>query len=155
MDGYLSKPAKPEEINAMIADIFEAEEANNGASEADSEADTAVDIEATRQVFGDDEELLQEAVTLFLKEDYPGQLKLLKEGIKKQDAAAVRAAAHSIKGVSRSLGGLVLGDIAFRLEELAREGKLERARELANRIEAEFKRFADYYAAPARSGKAD
>jgi len=104
-----------------------------------------VDIEAAMQIFGRDDDLLREAVALFLEEDYPEQIKLLREGIKRQDADAVRAAAHSVKGAARSLGGVVLGDIALRLEELGREGKLEGARELANKLEDELKHFADYY----------
>ncbi len=149
MDGYLSKPAKPEEINAIVAELYVDKENSISTSESISEdkvKDTpAVDIEAAMQIFGRDDDLLREAVALFLEEDYPEQIKLLREGIKRQDADAVRAAAHSVKGAARSLGGVVLGDIALRLEELGREGKLEGARELANKLEDELKHFADYY----------
>ena len=110
-----------------------------------SEEVPAVDIEAARRVFGDDNDLLNEAVGLFLAEDYPEQLRLLKDGIDSQDASAVRAAAHSIKGASRSLGGMVLGDICQRLEELGREEKLGDTRALLRLIEIETERFADYY----------
>jgi two-component system sensor histidine kinase/response regulator len=149
MDGYLSKPAKPEEINAIVAELFAGKEkqakASKPAPEAAPGAAPVVDIEATRRIFGGDDDLLREAVDLFLEEDYPEQIKLLKEGVKHQDAPAVRATAHSIKGAARSLGGTALGDIAFRLEELGREGKLVGARELVKELEDELKRFADYY----------
>jgi len=153
MDGYLSKPAKPGEINAIIAELFADKEKSINTSEAFSEIKVKdippVDIEAAMQIFGRDDDLLREAVDLFLEEDYPEQKKLLREGIERQDATAVRAAAHSIKGAVRSLGGVVLGNIALRLEELGREGKLEGARELANKLEDELKHFADYYSQPA------
>jgi len=155
MDGYLSKPAKPEEINAIIAELFADKENSMSTSESFSEVKVkdipAVDIEAAMQVFGGDDALLREAVGLFLEEDYPEQMKLLREGIKRQDADAVRAAGHSIKGAVRSLGGVVLGNIALHLEELGREGKLEGAPELANKLEDELKHFADYYSQSAAS----
>jgi CheY-like chemotaxis protein len=146
MDGYLSKPAKPEEINAVVSELFVGKEKLSSALEPLPEVQfenvPAVDIEAAMQVFDGDDELLKEAVDLFLEEDYPGQLKLLREGI---DHSAVGAAAHSIKGAARSLGGTALGEIALRLEKLGRKGKLEGARELADKLENELKRFADYY----------
>ena len=79
MDAYLSKPAKPEDINAVIAGLYAtgkqpAKSAES--SEAEKSDDTpAVDIEAARRIFGDDDDLLLEAVDLFLTEDYPEQLK--------------------------------------------------------------------------------
>jgi len=154
MDGYLSKPAKSEEINDIVASLFAGKKkpvkvkpagTSKSLPEPQVEDAKAVDIEAARQIFGDDEELLREAVYLFLNEDYPQQLKLLREGIEKGDADAVRAAAHSIKGAARSLGGTVLGDIALRLEETGRSGKLGGALKLADELEHELKRFADYY----------
>ena len=155
MDGYLSKPAKPEEINAIVAELFAGQEKTARAAESLSEAEpgivSVVDVEAAMRIFGGDDDLLREAVDLFLEEDYPQQMKLLREGIERQDADAVRAAAHSIKGAVRSLGGVVLGDIALRLEELGREGKLEDAGKLTNRLEDELKHFADYYSQSAEN----
>ena len=111
----------------------------------DTEDVPAVDLEAARRVFGDDDDLLHEAVDLFLSEDYPEQLKILKNGIDARDASAIRAAAHSIKGASRSLGGMQLGDIAFRLEEMGREENLREARAMLRKIEIEIERFAEYF----------
>ena len=133
----------------MVSELFAGKEKSSrdlkSLPEAHLEDVLAVNIEAAMQVFDGDDELLREAVDLFLKEDYPQQLKLLREGIERQDASAVRTAAHSIKGAVRSLGGTALGDIALRLEKLGHEGKLEGARELADKLEGEVKQFADYY----------
>jgi two-component system sensor histidine kinase/response regulator len=155
MDGYLAKPAKPAEINAIVTELFAGKENLVNASKSFSEVEIkeipTVDIEAAMKIFGGDDDLLREAVGLFLEEDYPQQIKLLREGIERKDADAVKAAAHSIKGAVRSLGGMVLGDIALRLEELGREGKLKGARELANKLEDEINHFADYYTQSAKS----
>ena len=69
----------------------------------------------------------------------------MRAGIDSQDAPAVRAAAHSIKGASRSLGGMTLGDISQRLEEMGRDENLGEARAMLRRIEIEIERFTKYY----------
>jgi PAS domain S-box-containing protein len=149
MDNYLSKPAKPGEINAVISGLFNVEEKPAGKTESGeavkSDSTPAVDIVAARRIFGDDDDLLYEAVDLFLNEDYPEQLKNLRNAIDTQDAAAVRSTAHSIKGASRSLGGMALGDAAFRLEEMGRDENLAEARGMLRMIEVEIERFNEYY----------
>ena len=145
MDGYLSKPAKPDEINAIIKDLVSSEKEPSAVPLDTLTSAPIVDIDAAMQVFGDDKELLEEAITLFLEEDYPEQLKQIKDGIERKDASTVKIAAHSIKGAARSLGGLALGDVAQHLEEMGREGDLTGAEVLAEDVETELKRFADYY----------
>jgi HPt (histidine-containing phosphotransfer) domain-containing protein len=102
-------------------------------------------MDAAMKVFGDDKELLKEAAGIFLEQDYPEQIIIIKNGISRQDTKMVRAAAHSIKGAARSLGGLVLGDIAMRLEEVGRNGDLNHAEALTEEIEIEVKRLADFF----------
>ena len=157
MDGYLSKPVKPDELYAVLKELFP-----HGKGQASApvpapvavtattvkevqKTEPAVDMNAAMEVFGGDEELFREAAGLFLEEDYPEQHRLLREAVEKQDAPAVKAAAHSIKGAARSMGGLVLGEIAFRLETLGRNGDLAGAGELMGQMEAERKRFADFF----------
>jgi HPt (histidine-containing phosphotransfer) domain-containing protein len=97
------------------------------------------------KVFGGDNALMKEAAGIFLAEDYPEQIAIIKEGISKQDAPIVKAAAHSVKGAARSLGGIVLGDVAWRLEEAGRNGDLAKAPELVAEMEIEVKRFSDFF----------
>ena len=139
MDGYLSKPAKPVDINNIIKELFPAGEK--------TASTPAVDMNAAMEVFGDDKELLKEAADIFMEQDYPEQIKNIKDGISRQDAQAIRAAAHSIKGAARSLGGLTLGDIAMQLEEKGRNDDLSQAEALAVEIEKEAKRLADFFSA--------
>jgi two-component system sensor histidine kinase/response regulator len=136
MDGYLPKPAKPDDINSVINKLF-----GNKAKTAVP----AVDMDAAMKVFGGDSELMKEAAGIFLGEDYPEQIAIIKEGISRQDAPTVKAAAHSVKGAVRSLGGLVLGDLALRLEEAGRDGDLTKAKTLVDEMEIEVKRFSDFF----------
>ena len=137
MDGYLSKPTNPDDLNNVIMDLFPREKKPN--------IQPAVDMNAAMQVFGGDSELHREAAGIFLEQDYPEQIEIIKDGIKRKDAPAVKAAAHSVKGAARSLGGLVLGDMAFRLEEVGRNGDLTNAGGLVEQMEIEVKRFSEFF----------
>ena len=137
MDGYLSKPANPDDINKVIIDLFP--------QEKKTDASPAVDIDAAMKVFGGDGELHREAAGIFLEQDYPEQIEIIKNGIKRQDAPSIKAAAHSVKGAARSLGGLILGDVALRLEEVGRDGDLANAHGLVEEMEIEVKRFSDFF----------
>jgi two-component system sensor histidine kinase/response regulator len=136
MDGYLYKPAKPDDINNILNELY------TGETKA---APPAVDMDTAMKVFGGDNALMKEAAGIFLAEDYPEQIAIIKEGISKQDAPIVKAAAHSVKGAARSLGGIVLGDVAWRLEEAGRNGDLAKAPELVAEMEIEVKRFSDFF----------
>jgi two-component system sensor histidine kinase/response regulator len=136
MDGYLPKPAKPDDINNVLNELF--------GSRAKAAA-PSVDMTAAMKVFGGDSELMKEAAGIFLEEDCPEQLAIIKNGISRKDAPAVKAAAHSVKGAARSLGALVLGDLALRLEEAGNKGDLTNAGALLDEIEIEVKRFSDFF----------
>jgi PAS domain S-box-containing protein len=136
MDGYLSKPAKTDDINSILGELFR------------GEAETlppAVDMDAAMKVFGGDNELMKEAAGIFLEEDYPEQIAIIKDGLSRRDATTVKVAAHSVKGAARSLGGLVLGEVALRLEEAGKNGDLKNAEALVDEMEIEVKRFSDFF----------
>lgn len=150
MDNYLSKPVKPDELHAILNDLFPNRELSTDIPVVTSDSissNQAVDMNAAMEIFGDDTELLKEASGLFIDEDYPEQLKLLKEGIEQQDAAVVRAAAHSIKGAARTLGGTALGEVAFSLEQMGRDEDLTGAEQQLETMEKEFAQFADFFMA--------
>jgi len=107
-----------------------------------------VDLDTALDVTGGDSELLEEAVALFLVEDYPRQLKELKEGIEHRDAPAVKAAAHGIKGAVNSFGGHAVGTIALQLQEMGRDANFDSAETALEELEAEIARFRDFYRNP-------
>jgi len=166
MDSYLSKPVKADDLHAILNELFKQEESSadipvvesNSVSETididavipvvePNNGNKAVDMAAAMEVFGDDMELLKEASGLFVDEDYPEQIKLLRDGIEQQDPAVVKAAAHSIKGAARSLGGMGLGEAAFRLEQMGRDGDLTGVEEQIEEMGKEFKLLADFFMA--------
>ena len=136
MDSYVSKPVNHKdlfrEISRLVLPPLEHQS-------------TPVDIDAALEATGGDRELLEEVVSLFLEEDYPRQLKELKEGIDRQDAPAVKAAAHGIKGGVNSFGGHGAGAIAQQLQEMGRAGNLAGAEALLAELEKEVARFGEFY----------
>jgi two-component system sensor histidine kinase/response regulator len=136
-DSYISKPVRYRELYDAIEGLPSLSQ--------EPESTPPVDIDAALQVVDGDKELLREAVGLFLEQDYPRQLKKLREGIKSQNAEAVTAAAHGIKGAVRSFGGRAVGDVAQRLETMGREGNLTGTDKVMKELEAEFKRFSAFF----------
>jgi PAS domain S-box-containing protein len=138
VDAYLSKPLSPEKlISALERFLVPAQDASSA---------PVVDLDAALEVAGGDQELLREAVGVFLRQDYPRQLEQLKEGIAHQDASAVKKAAHGLKGALDSFGSRPARDLALRMETMGRNGNLSDVQRALEEFEAEVTRFADFYA---------
>ena len=137
MDGYLPKPVSPEKLYGAIEGFL--------SPDRDRPSVPPVDLDAALEVVGGDRELLHEAVELFFEQDYPRQLTALREGLDRQDARAVKRAAHGIKGALRSFGGQVASDVALRLEMMGREGDFSGAQGAVEELEAEVGRFAAFF----------
>jgi signal transduction histidine kinase/CheY-like chemotaxis protein len=135
-DGYLSKPISPVQLEQALATY-----ARNGHHPATS----PVDVEAALAFVGGDRSLLDESVAVFLSEDYPRQMALLRDAIAQQDADGVRKAAHGLKGALDSFGGHAARDIARRLEGMGRAHNLADASRALTELEAEVDRFAAFY----------
>jgi signal transduction histidine kinase/CheY-like chemotaxis protein/putative methionine-R-sulfoxide reductase with GAF domain/HPt (histidine-containing phosphotransfer) domain-containing protein len=149
MDGYLSKPVSSERLYDAIARFSspnrDGDVALLAASPQGEETTTEIDLAAAMEVVGGDGELLREAVGLFLEQDYPRQLRDLREGLERQDAQTVKAAAHGLKGSLGSFGGRAARDLALRLETMGREGKLSGAQSVLEEFEAAVERFAAFF----------
>ena len=89
-----------------------------------------------------DHELAAEIVDDYLSE-VPKEIVALREALAAGDEKAGERCAHSVKGVSASVGGEIVREIALRMEKAAAAGDLERAGGLLPRLEAEFERLKD------------
>ncbi|MEE8353027.1 MAG: response regulator, partial [Dehalococcoidales bacterium] len=140
MDGYLSKPMSDAELHREIERVL--------ASGAGGDTPPTLDIAAALAATDGDGDLLIEAIELFLREDYPRQLAGLADGVAREDAAVVRAAAHGIKGAAGYLGGRALSAVASRLEEMGRNGDLSGAGQALDELEMEMARFRESLGLP-------
>jgi CheY-like chemotaxis protein/HPt (histidine-containing phosphotransfer) domain-containing protein len=137
VDGYLTKPLSPHKLNSALERFLPVAQG--------PELAPVVDLASALDVVGDDRDLLHDAVGVFLAQDYPRQLEKLKEGIARQDAQAVKRAAHGLKGALDSFGSRPARDKALHLETMGREGSLDEASRVLQELEAEVGRFAEFY----------
>jgi PAS domain S-box-containing protein len=134
MDGYLTKPIRPEELFETIAGLLP--------SSVSAEMDVlsvlqprdVFDQEALLTRIEGDAELLSELITLFL-EDAPHHLESLREAIAGQDLKALEQAAHTLKGAASNMCAQKVFEAAQRLEFLARTGDLCRAVDVLTELE--------------------
>jgi CheY-like chemotaxis protein len=174
MDAYLSKPVKLDELNNVVndialkinakSDVIEIKKANDVSLNNNTKSDVieikkandvslnnntksdVMDIKAALELVEGDEDILKEVIGVFLEQDYPEQLKRLKDGIGQHDAPAVRVAAHCIKGAVRSFGCATFASTALQLEEMGRNDNLTGATEALQKLEEEEKQFSDLFA---------
>jgi CheY-like chemotaxis protein/HPt (histidine-containing phosphotransfer) domain-containing protein len=85
------------------------------------------------------EGLAQRVVGRFLQ-DTPHQLALLAKAISDCDTGTVHLAAHSVKGSAASVGGLQLREVAWKLEQLGRDGDLAPASAILQELAESFAR---------------
>ncbi len=139
-DGYLSKPLSPQKLGSALGSL--------SSRLPHCDAVPVVDLDVALEVVGGDRELLQEAVQIFLEQDYPRELEKLVEGIAHQESVMVRQAAHGLKGVLSSFGSRQAREVAWRLETMGREGNLSDAPRALEELKAEVSRLATYFARP-------
>ncbi len=154
MDGYVTKPIRPEELWRAIADCLDRKDEggrmkDEGKQEAPPNSSfilhpsslpaDALDREALLQRIGGDEGLLAELVAVF-RADSARLLEEIAAGLERGDARAVERAAHSLKGSVRFFGAAAAADEALRLEKMGRAGDVAGGREALARLSAECER---------------
>lgn len=125
-----------EQIDELISD----EEIGNWQSKIDNQS-----IVDWKQLIGRivDEELVAEIMPLCVA-DNRDRLALLATAVEKGDGETIQSCAHSIKGSTANLGAKRLSELACLLEHRASQGDLSQARELFQKIKAEFERFESF-----------
>jgi two-component system, sensor histidine kinase and response regulator len=120
MDGYLSKPVQAE-------DLINAVEGLGGNSPATGKASDhtngVLDRELALARVDGDEGLLADLAKLFC-EECPKLLFGVEDAVARKDAAALKRAAHSLKGSISTFAAREATEAALRLEELASAGEL-------------------------------
>ena len=152
MDDYVSKPVRPEELEAVLGHWIPQPDEAASAAEGDTDGGSAAGaapgdttdppldrgvLEGLREL--GDQELLAELAGLFL-EDAPARLGALREAIEGGDASSVERTAHALKGSCGNMGATGMVAICEKLEDEGRSGELGRAPMLVERLEAEYSR---------------
>jgi two-component system sensor histidine kinase/response regulator len=144
MDDYLAKPVQTAELEAVLARAADyLAEASlepptapstplrgaafpKGPNPDEDDLPAAFDRAEALERLGGDEELFAEIAGLFL-DDAPKLLAGVRSGVSAGDAAAVRRAAHGLKGAAGYVGGTGVAAAAQLLETMAADGDLTAA----------------------------
>ncbi|HPE65213.1 MAG TPA: response regulator [Synergistales bacterium] len=159
MNDYVPKPVSPGVLAGALKkwlpyrgerggarEASSKESAANGSPVLQSKEQNAESRPWNREAFLErlrgDHELAAEIVGDYLSE-IPKEIDALREALATGDAEAGERCAHSVKGVSASVGGERVRDVAFRMERAAAAGDLEMARASLPRLEEEFELLKD------------
>ena len=140
MDGYLSKPIRPQELDAVL-DNYVAQHQAADAVERHSLAlsNDVVNTEELLERIDSDRVFLAELVELF-RSDYPVQLQAAREALAQKDATGVKHVGHTLKGALSNLSATGALNMAREIESLGKSGNLSPVEGLLAQLEQELGR---------------
>ena len=133
MDGYLSKPIRPQELDAILDSVLAPRQEVQKHGKEPAIANGSIDVSQLLDRIDDDRALLAELVSIFRRE-YPENLKSAQRAIKKQDPIALQHVGHTLKGALGNLAATEASQIAAELEALGRRGELDGAHAILDRL---------------------
>jgi two-component system sensor histidine kinase/response regulator len=136
MDGYVSKPVQAEELIKAVEGLDGNSPATTKTSDLTNEV---VDREVALARVDGDEGLLADLAKLFCEES-PKLLSAVQDAVAKRDIAALKRAAHSLKGSISTFAARDATEAALRLEDLARAGELAGAEDAYRLLVAQVER---------------
>ena len=121
MDGYLSKPIRPQELDEALDKYFSSvSEGAPDAGPAEPVDPPVLTAELLERIDGD-LSLLSELLELF-RGDYLGQIRALREALRIRDAATLHRVGHTLKGALGNLSAPIAARIAGELELIGKSG---------------------------------
>jgi PAS domain S-box-containing protein len=147
MDDYLSKPFTQRQLYAMLCrwlpHVAQPQHAAQGIEDGPSAAPAHLRLNVTLpeqvqdlQQLGNPE-VLRRAITAYLT-DAPQRLTTIRQAMISGDVAALKQAAHSLKGSSATLGFMSLAACCQELEAIGHMHALDQASSCLTRVEAEY-----------------
>jgi signal transduction histidine kinase/CheY-like chemotaxis protein len=137
MDDYVAKPIRPAELTRALQEVrpvdrvgAEPSPSSSGLAALDPAA-----LDNLRELGGGD--FVADLANTFL-EDAPQSLATLRRSLEQGDTDELRRTAHTLKSNGATFGAEEFSDLCRRLEEQARNGELDGAGELVDRIEEEY-----------------
>jgi CheY-like chemotaxis protein len=140
MDAYLSKPLRPEDllatIDGLLLDPATSREPRSDRSSQRVETTAkgpSIDGAALLADFGGNSALMADVIRVFLS-DAPAQVETLRAAVAANDAGAIAAAAHALRGSVGLFSKGAAYEAARTLEHAARAGELADVRARLTRI---------------------
>ncbi len=164
MDDFISKPVEPERLAEVIKKYFSIARCastynenhlslddnvnrkiadDHHEIEQDKDISLVFDKDAMIERFGGDEESVDLIVESFV-EEAAEIVNLLEKAVKSNDAEAIRALSHGLKGSAANVHANSLNKIALELETAAKRGLLTNTPLILEKIKQEFKSFESF-----------
>ncbi len=139
MDGYLSKPIRPQDLASAIKSLFPTESKKAEPEPLDppaSDSSLSFDYETAVSWFDGDPEMFRQFAAAFLDEA-PKLMARLEKSVVDADAKGLHLSAHTIKGMCRYLRADEAGELASRLEWMGQNGMFNDAGETTQSLKSE------------------
>jgi len=121
MDGYLSKPIRAQELDAVLDSYAAAGDREQPAPEVAAPSGVCVSTDELLERLDGDRAFLSELLDLF-RADYPAQLSKAREAAARGDAAALEQYAHTLKGALINLAAPAASGLAAEIEAMGKNG---------------------------------
>jgi CheY-like chemotaxis protein len=139
MDGYLSKPVNQRDITHVFL-LLTGSTDTSGLAREDSSAAALLpilDIAGILENYGGDVELLQNIVEIFEPQAEP-EFILLEQALSDSASAIAGPAAHKLKGIASSVGGVRFADLMRSIDERVQTDTLLDYQELREKAASEY-----------------
>ena len=126
MDGYLSKPIRPQELDAVLDEYMDRSSHSATESGTIEVSEAAINVSQLMERIDDDRGFLAELIELF-GEDYPQNLKAAQSAITAKQAGDLQKIGHALKGALSNLSAIKAAALAGALEEIGKSKDLTHA----------------------------
>ena len=142
MDDYIAKPIDVAQLASLLAEWLPTDAASEVPAPAVPSAPTfgpspaAIDLQRLTELFGDDDAVIDELLTVFQQSLQPLRERLKREV--RQRGGSLTIIAHELRGAATNVGALPLAELGGRLENLAPSCNWSEIETLATLVDREF-----------------
>jgi two-component system, sensor histidine kinase and response regulator len=126
MDGYLSKPIRPQELDAVLDEYMDRGSHSTATSRTTEVSEAAINVSQLMERIDSDLGFLAELVELF-GEDYPQNLKAAQSAITAKQPEDLQKIGQALKGALSNLSAIKAAALASALEEIGKSKDLTQA----------------------------
>ena len=148
MNDYLTKPVRLDELRSMLERWTRPSSVTklSGPIRAVTPPPVGIDLAALQALgksldFADDPSLIAEVVGVYL-EDAPSRIERIRSALAANDAREAARQAHTLKGASSNVSAAGMVQIAIRIEEACRKGRLADAVDIVREAAKELDRIS-------------
>jgi HPt (histidine-containing phosphotransfer) domain-containing protein len=145
MDGYISKPIRPDELYNTIESVVvqlhdQSPEMSRPAAGTTAEPATGpLDPQLAMEQMGGDPQIARELIHVF-RDECPALLDAIRQAVRKADADALQRAAHTLKGSISVFAAEPARVAALELEQIGKNNALEQAADAVAKLQTEIDR---------------